>query len=128
MHKALFLVLGCAAINYCLRAVPFFIKPITNMPPYLKRCLDYMPIAALGALIFPGIFTSFPGKPMAGVAGVAAAAICAWFARGLVIPVFASIAATWIVLQYVYVGHPAPTAAQNIPAIPTSRSMKVKCE
>lgn len=115
MPKALLLVLGCAAINYSLRSVPFFTRAIKEMPPYLKRFLDYMPIAALGALIFPGIFTSFPQKPMAGVAGVAAAAIAAWFARGLVIPVFASITATWLVLQYGYAGH-APAAPQNITA------------
>ena len=86
MPKALLLILGCAAINYSLRAVPFFTRTIKELPPYVKRFLDYMPIAALGALILPGIFTSFPKKPMAGVAGVAAAAIAAWFARGLVIP------------------------------------------
>lgn len=118
MPRVAYLILGCALINYALRAIPFFTRTITELPPYLKRCLDYMPIAALGALILPGIFTSFPGKPMAGVAGVAAAAICAWFARGLVIPVFASIAATWIVLQYGY----APTAARKIPAITAAPS------
>lgn len=109
MPKALLLILGCAVINYSLRCIPFFLKSKREMPPYLKRFMDYMPIAALGTLIFPGIFTSFPGKPLAGLAGVTAAALCAWFARGLVIPVFASIAATWMVLQYVYVPHPLAT-------------------
>ena len=117
MHRALLLVLGCAAINYALRSVPFFTKAIKEMPPYLKRCLDYMPIAALGALIFPGIFTSFPGKPLAGLAGVAAAAIAAWFARGLVIPVIASITATWLVLQFGYAPSQA-TARQTTVAPP----------
>ena len=118
MHRALFLVLGCAAINYALRSVPFFTKAIKEMPPYLKRCLDYMPIAALGALIFPGIFTSFPGKPLAGLAGVGAAAIAAWFARGLVIPVIASITATWLVLQFGYA--PSQTTARHTPVAPPS--------
>ena len=116
MHRALLLVLGCAAINYALRSVPFFTKAIKEMPPYLKRCLDYMPIAALGALIFPGIFTSFPGKPLAGLAGVGAAAIAAWFARGLVIPVIASITATWLVLQFGYA--PSQTMARKVPVAP----------
>jgi len=118
MPKALLLILGCAAINYSLRAVPFFTKTIKELPPYVKRCLDYMPIAALGALILPGIFTSFPQKPLAGVAGVAAAAIAAWFARGLVIPVFASIAATWLVLQYHYSEPPPRVPTQQVTATP----------
>ena len=114
MPKALLLILGCAAINYSLRAVPFFTKTIKELPPYVKRFLEYMPIAALGALILPGIFTAFPQKPLAGLAGVAAAAIAAWFARGLVIPVFASIAATWLVLQYHYA---EPTPPPQTPGI-----------
>jgi len=121
LPKVAFLILGCAAINYSLRAVPFFTRAIKEMPPYLKRCLDYMPIAALGTLIFPGIFTSFPNRPLAGVAGVTAAAICAWFTRGLVIPVFASIAATWLVLQY---GYAAPTA-RNVPAASAKDTLQV---
>ena len=118
MPKALLLILGCAAINYSLRAVPFFTRTIKELPPYVKRFLDYMPIAALGALILPGIFTAFPQKPMAGVAGVAAAAIAAWFARGLVIPVFASIAATWLVLQYHYSEPTPPPPTPGIAATP----------
>lgn len=118
MPKTLLLILGCAAINYSLRAVPFFTRTIKELPPYVKRFLDYMPIAALGALILPGIFTSFPQKPLAGVAGVAAAAIAAWFARGLVLPVFASIAATWLVLQYHYAEPTPPPPTPGIAATP----------
>ena len=118
MNKALFVILGCAVINYGLRSVPFFTKAIKKMPPFLDRFLAYMPIAALGTLIFPGIFTSFPHRPLAGAAGVAAAALCAWFARGLVAPVFASIAATWIVLQFVYPPAPRPQAVQTARSSP----------
>ena len=114
MHKVLWMILGCAAINYSLRAIPFFVNAKKDLPPFLKRFLDYMPITALGALIFPGIFTSFPGRPLAGLAGVTAAALCAWFARGLVWPVFASIAATWMVLQYVYPPQKPSQAAMQV--------------
>ncbi len=100
MSKALIIILACAAANYILRVVPFFISAGKNIPPYLKRFLDYMPVVALGALIFPGIITSFPNQPEAGIAGVAAAAIAAWFFEGLILPVFASIGVTWFLLQY----------------------------
>ena len=122
MNKFIFVILGCATINYALRSVPFFTKSVKRMPPFLDRFLAYMPIAALGALIFPGIFTSFPQRPLAGLAGVAAAALCAWFARGLVGPVFASIAATWIVLQFVYPPPPGNVRAQNRPPSAVQRA------
>lgn len=114
----LLVILGCAALNYSLRAVPFFTRPIKRMPPFLQRFLAYMPIAALGALILPGIFTSFPGKPLAGLAGVLAAGVCAWFSKGLVVPVFACITATWLVLQF---GYPAPAAPSA--AAPSARPL-----
>jgi len=100
MSKTMIIILACALVNYILRVVPFFISAGDNLPPYLKRFLDYMPVAALGALIFPGVLTSFPQHPAAGIAGVAAAAIAAWFTNGLILPVFASIGVTWFMLQY----------------------------
>lgn len=100
MSDKLLIILACAAVNYLLRSVPFFIPIKDKLPPYLKRFLDYMPIAALGALILPGIITSFPENPAAGIAGIAAATLTAWIAGGLILPVFASISTAWIILQY----------------------------
>lgn len=100
MSKTLIIILAGAAANYILRVVPFFISAGENLPPFVKRFLDYMPVTALGALIFPGVITSFPQHPEAGIAGVVAAAIAAWFSEGLILPVFASISVTWFMLQY----------------------------
>ena len=100
MSEVLIIILACGAVNYLLRVVPFIISVGEDLHPYLKRFLDYMPIAALGALILPGIITSFPDNPAAGIAGAAAAALTAWIAGGLILPVFASISTAWIVLQY----------------------------
>lgn len=100
ISDTLVVILSCGAVNYLLRVIPFIVPVGDDLPPYFKRFLDYMPIAALGALIMPGIITSFPDNPAAGIAGTAAAALTAWFAGGLILPVFASIGTTWVVLQY----------------------------
>lgn len=94
------IILATACANYLLRVTPFFIPLGDKMPKYLKRFLEYLPIAALGALLFPGVITSFPQNPIAGIAGVIAAAVTAWLWGGLIISVFASIGVTWIILQY----------------------------
>ncbi|HPS58513.1 MAG TPA: AzlD domain-containing protein [Spirochaetota bacterium] len=100
MSDLLLIILACAAVNYLLRVVPFIIPIGDKLPPYVKRFLDYMPVAALGALILPGIITSFPDNPAAGIAGIAAAGLTSWLTGGLILPVFASIGTAWIVLQY----------------------------
>jgi len=99
MNKIIIIVLICAAVNYALRITPFIAK-IDNIPQYLKRFLDYMPLSALGALILPGIIISFPDNPIAGISGLIAAAFMSWFVGGMITPVLASIGVTWIVIQY----------------------------
>jgi len=94
------IILACGVVNYTLRLLPFVVSFGDNLPPYFKRFLDYMPIAALGALLMPGIITSFHDNPAAGIAGAAAAALTAWFAGGLILPVFASIGTTWMVIHF----------------------------
>lgn len=100
MNQILAVIIACGAVNYLLRVIPFIVSVGDDLPPYLKRFLDFMPITALGALILPGIITSFPDNPAAGIAGAAAAAVTAWIAGGLILPVFASIGTTWLVLHY----------------------------
>lgn len=100
MRNVLVVIIACGGVNYLLRIIPFIFTVSGNMSPYIRRFLDYMPVAALGALIMPGIITSFPDNPAAGIAGAAAAAVTAWFAEGLILPVFSSIGATWIMLHY----------------------------
>jgi len=96
----LVIILTCGVVNYLLRVLPFIFSAGDNLAPYFKRFLNFMPVAALGALILPGIIISFPDNPIAGIAGVSAAAVTAWFAGGLIFPVFASIGTAWVVLQY----------------------------
>ncbi len=100
MSNTIIIIIACGGVNYLLRVIPFIFTIGENLPSYLKRFLDYMPVTALGALILPGIIISFPGNPAAGIAGIAAAAVTAWFAGGLILPVFASIGTTWFMLQY----------------------------
>jgi len=100
MTKTLLIIFATAIVNYLLRVIPFFISGGENLPPYIKRFLEFLPIAALGALIFPGVINSFPQNPLAGIAGVTAAAITAVLSENLIYSVTASIAVTWYILQY----------------------------
>ena len=95
------IVAGCAAANYMIRVLPFLMTSWDKVPLVIRRFLSIMPIAALGALIFPGAFTSLAhtGKPWAALGGLAAAAVTAHFSKNLILPVAAAVAATWLCLQ-----------------------------
>jgi branched-subunit amino acid transport protein len=96
------IVLSAAVVNYVIRVTPFLMTNWDNVPMALRRFLTIMPTAALGALIFPGSFTSLAdtGRPWAALGGLAAAAITAHFSKSLIIPVAAAVLTTWGILQF----------------------------
>lgn len=95
-------ILSAAIINYIIRVIPFLMTNWEKVPLAVRRFLTIMPTAALGALIFPGSFTSLAdtGRPWAALGGLAAAAIAAHFSKSLIIPVAAAVLTTWGVLQF----------------------------
>ena len=99
MKSLVFFMLGAALATYLPRALPFVLPFPKKMPRFLANVLKVMPVAALGALIFPGVMDSFSGVPLAGIAGVAAAALVAWLRGGLILPVLASIAAAYMYMM-----------------------------
>ena len=99
MDGVIWVILGAAAATYLPRAIPFWLSFPEHLPPFLERFLKSMPVAALGALIFPAVLFSFPERPAAGILGVAAAALAAWFRGGLILPVLVSILTAYLWLS-----------------------------
>ncbi|WP_134116418.1 AzlD domain-containing protein [Orenia marismortui] len=58
MNKLWLLIIGMAIVTYLPRMLPVVILQNINMPPFFKRTLEFIPVAALSALIFPGILYS----------------------------------------------------------------------
>lgn len=92
------LILGMAAVTYIPRLLPLIFVAERPLPDFGKRFLYCIPYTALGALIIPGVYQAIPGEPWAAVLGVAAAALCAWFWKGLIWPVLASIGVVYLML------------------------------
>ena len=96
------IVAGAAVVNYLIRLTPFLMTNWEKVPLTVRRFLTIMPTAALGALIFPGAFTSLTdtGRPWAAIGGLGAAALTAHFSKNLIIPVAAAVLTTWAILQF----------------------------
>ncbi len=96
------IVISVAVINYIIRVTPFLMTNWEKVPLAVRRFLTIMPTAALGALIFPGSFTSLAetGRPWAALGGLGAAALTAHFSKNLIIPVAAAVLTTWAILQF----------------------------
>lgn len=72
------LVLAMAAVTYLPRMAPVTFLQHVSIPPAMRRFFRFIPYAALGALIFPGIVTSAgPEHIPAALVGTAAAILLA---------------------------------------------------
>lgn len=78
MNKLLFIVLGMALVTYLPRMTPMVLLKDIKLPGFIKTFLEFIPYAALGALIIPGIFSS-TGDIKSALAGTLVSTVLAFF-------------------------------------------------
>ncbi|NLO89914.1 MAG: AzlD domain-containing protein [Clostridia bacterium] len=88
----LFFIMGL--LTYIPRALPLVVLPGAKMAPFLKRFLNNIPYAVLGALIFPGVLYS-AGEVYFGIIGGLVAVLLAFFELNLLVVVAGSIGAVY---------------------------------
>ncbi|KGE71412.1 AzlD domain-containing protein [Spirochaeta lutea] len=93
--EILLLMLVTAGGTYLPRALPQIFHSSRTLHPRLVTFLEYLPTAALGALILPGTLLDFSHNPWAGIAGLGAAGLVAWIRPGLILPTVCAIAVTY---------------------------------
>ncbi|MCF6094392.1 AzlD domain-containing protein [Microaerobacter geothermalis] len=89
--EILFLIFGMFAVTYIPRMLPMVIGSGIHFPHWLNQWLQYVPYAALGALIFPGILTVNPDKPWIGLLGGALSFLLAYIQKNIILVVLGSI-------------------------------------
>ena len=99
----IWLLAGMFLVTFLPRLIPFLFARQLDMPPWIKKWLNFFPYAALGALIFPGILEAVPGKPALAAGAGILAAVCALFIRNITVIVVLAIA---VVLLFQYIGLP----------------------
>ncbi len=99
MSSMLPFILLSALVTYLPRLFPFLLKGLDRLPKKVGKFLKLMPLAALGALIFPGVLLDFQPVVLAGIGGITLAAVIAWFRGGMILPILSSIVMTFTLLQ-----------------------------
>lgn len=101
MNAATVLVLVAAGgVSWVLRVVPITVLPAARLPSAARRLLDHAGPAALAAMVGAGLAGGLALPDLAVrlpvLAGAVVTAVVAWRRRGLVLPVVAGLAATWL--------------------------------
>ena len=95
----LIVVVGLAFGTYLIRVVPFRFSGIERLPEPLRRFLEFVPAAALGALIIPDAFVGSPGAVAA--LSVVSAFVLSLRGFNLTVVVIISILLAWLGLLLV---------------------------
>lgn len=93
----LYLIVAMALVTYIPRMLPLVLLQNVRLPAYSKRFMGFIPYAALGALIFPGVLTSAgTGSLEPAIVGSLLAVVLAWLEFNLILVVSGGIAGTFL--------------------------------
>ena len=94
-----FIMIGLCSIATMLpRMAPYFMPFLAKLPKAVRKAMVLLPVAALGALIFPLALTDFGLEWYAGLVGVVSAFLVSYFKRSMIVSILVSLAATAIML------------------------------
>lgn len=93
--KLWLLVVFLALVTYIPRMLPMVLLKDMNLPPRMRTFLELIPIAALTALVFPGILYA-TGDIQSALAGAAVAVLLAFMNANLMLVVFGSILSVFL--------------------------------
>ena len=91
-------ILATAFATFAVRALPYYVKFLDKLPPFVGRAMRLLPIAALGPLVFPGVILDFSPAWYAGLMGIGASFLLAYTKGGMILPILSSIVVTYIAL------------------------------
>lgn len=92
--KVILMIVICSIVTMIPRILPFFIPALGSLPRKIKKCMVLLPVASLGALIFPLALTDFDSEWLAGLAGVVVAFITSYFKGSMFLSIVLSLIAT----------------------------------
>lgn len=100
MDNVIPVILGMAAVTYLPRLAPFLFFSRLKVPPLADAFLKSIPVAAIGALIIPGVLTATPQMPLAALGGLGFTLVYGLFRGGIIVPVLGSVGVTYAILSF----------------------------
>lgn len=95
MPKYVLLIITMGLVTYIPRMIPMVLLNGVKLPRRLKTFLDFIPFAALGALIFPGVLSS-TGDTSSALCGLVAVIALSLAKLNVMIVVTGGIAAVYV--------------------------------
>jgi branched-subunit amino acid transport protein len=94
------MIFGMFLVTYVPRLLPMVLTKDLAFPPLLEKWLSYIPYAALGALIFPGVLTVDQAYPWIGFVAALVTFIISWFFKQMILILITSILVVFMLQQW----------------------------
>ncbi|MBR1938963.1 MAG: AzlD domain-containing protein [Spirochaetales bacterium] len=98
MKRGILMIILCSIATMIPRIFPFFMPFLSRLPKFVRKCMNLLPVAALGALIFPLALTDFGSSWYAGLGGVALSFIVAYFKAPMIVSIIVALISTTLLL------------------------------
>lgn len=100
MSTIYWMIFGMFLVTYIPRMLPMVFTKDLIFPPILEKWLSYIPYAALGALIFPGVLTVDESYPWIGLVAAMIAFVIAWFSRQIIFVLLGAVLVVFLLQQF----------------------------
>ncbi len=94
MSRILLIIILSALVTQIPRTIPYFLSFTEKLPKRIRKCMRLLPLASLGALIFPGALTDFDSQWYVGLIGVLTAFISSRMRMPMIVSIILSLAVT----------------------------------
>ncbi len=98
MGRTLLIIILSALVTQIPRTIPYFLSFTEKLPKRIRKCMVLLPLAALGALVFPGALTDFGSEWYSGLMGVVASFIASRFKLPMIVSIALALAVTTLLL------------------------------
>ena len=92
------MIILCSICTMLPRILPYFMPFLSKLLHFIRKCMMLLPVAALGALIFPLALTDFGNDWVAGLLGVVSAFFVSYFKGSMIVSIIVSLAVTVLTL------------------------------
>lgn len=97
MTETLIIIIGMSLATYLTRVMPLLFLSKVNFSDNFKLFLQYIPFAALSALIYPAILSVNEQNPYIGLLGGVVAVVLSFFKVNIVVTMILSIMVTFLI-------------------------------
>ncbi len=88
------MIVVCSIVTLVPRMAPYFMPFLAKLPKKIQKCMILLPVAALGALIFPLALTDFSNQWYAGLVGVTVSFLVSYFKAPMIVAIICALVLT----------------------------------